>query len=209
MGAYIEALILYILLFLTGSTPPSEAGFSVLTELSRVFLFNIPAIALIWHLLLKEKRLKDWGIGIPVKKDFLTGLFSLLCLLLIGIAIVFISSFFGQKQTESTIIPPSTIPSWIVLGFSCISTGYLEESFFRFYLLSKRDELKLNLPTVVILSTALFSICHIYEGPWGFLNSVLSGAFLSFIFLRFKSLHGIAIAHGLYNLAAYITSAIS
>ena len=59
----------------------------------------------------------------------------------------------------------------------------------------------------VMGSTMLFSICHIYEGPWGFLNSALSGLVLAFTFLRFRSLHGVAIAHALYNILAYVLGA--
>jgi membrane protease YdiL (CAAX protease family) len=54
----------------------------------------------------------------------------------------------------------------------------------------------------------LFSICHIYEGPWGFLNAALSGVVLAYAFLRFRSLHGVAIAHALYNILAYVLAAV-
>jgi hypothetical protein len=43
----------------------------------------------------------------------------------------------------------------------------------------------------------------VYEGPWGVLNAVLAATLLSFLFLHFKSLHGIALAHGLYNAFVY------
>jgi membrane protease YdiL (CAAX protease family) len=47
----------------------------------------------------------------------------------------------------------------------------------------------------------------VYEGPWGFLNAALAGTALAFVFLRYGSLHGIALAHGLYNLFAYALAA--
>jgi membrane protease YdiL (CAAX protease family) len=94
------------------------------------------------------------------------------------------------------------------LSFSCILAAYLEESFFRFYILSRRDELKLSAIPAMIVSVALFSICHIYEGPWGFLNAFLSAVILAFVFLRYNALHGIAIAHGLYNIAVYFINAM-
>jgi membrane protease YdiL (CAAX protease family) len=64
--------------------------------------------------------------------------------------------------------------------------------------------MNLNAPCALAFSVLLFSICHIYEGPWGFLNSVISAAILGFIFLRYQSLHGIAAAHGLYNITVYL-----
>jgi membrane protease YdiL (CAAX protease family) len=93
--------------------------------------------------------------------------------------------------------------SWCILVISCLSTGYLEESYFRFYLLSKREEMGLGPHRAVVVSTLLFSFCHIYEGPWGFLNAAISGIVLCVIFLRFRSLHGIAIAHALYNILIF------
>jgi membrane protease YdiL (CAAX protease family) len=86
--------------------------------------------------------------------------------------------------------------------------AYLEESFFRFYLLSRRDDLKMGAVSALTVSVALFSICHIYEGPWGFLNSFFSAVILAFIFLRYQALHGIAFAHGLYNIAAYAINSL-
>jgi membrane protease YdiL (CAAX protease family) len=53
----------------------------------------------------------------------------------------------------------------------------------------------------------LFSVCHLYEGPWGFLNAAISGILLAFIFLRYRSIHGIALAHGLYNVFVYAMNA--
>jgi membrane protease YdiL (CAAX protease family) len=90
------------------------------------------------------------------------------------------------------------------LSFSCISSAYLEESFFRFYLLSKRERLRLGPHRAVFISTLMVSCCHIYEGPGGFLNAALSGALLALVFLRYRSLHGIALAHAAYNILVYV-----
>jgi membrane protease YdiL (CAAX protease family) len=74
--------------------------------------------------------------------------------------------------------------------------------------LSRKNELKLGAVPVFAISVALFSICHIYGGPWAFLNAVISGAVLAFIFLRYEAIHGIAIAHGLYNITVYVINTI-
>ncbi|MDR1576084.1 MAG: CPBP family intramembrane metalloprotease [Treponema sp.] len=211
MGAYIEALILYLVLFFSGTagrTPPEEIiPFSIVGELARIVLYNIPSLALIWYLLLKSKSLKSWGIGPPGRKDLLPGLLTLPALILIGFIIALVSPYLGGVPAPG-IAPPASVPAWIVLALSCLSTGYLEESFFRFYLLSKREELGLGASRAALLSALLFSLCHLYEGPWGFLNAVLSGVTLAFVFLRYRSFHGIALAHGLYNIFVYILGAL-
>jgi membrane protease YdiL (CAAX protease family) len=215
MGAYADSLILYVLLFLSGSlagptgqaAAEEPAAFSAAAELIRIIMYTIPSLALIWHLLLQGKTLKNRGIGPPGRKDLLPGLLALPSLILIGFIIALIAPYFSEMPRAPEIAVPSTIPAWIVLGFSCISAGYLEESFFRFYLLSKREELGLGPSRAALVSTLLFSLCHVYEGPWGFLNAALAGTALAFVFLRYSSLHGIALAHGLYNLFAYVFAA--
>jgi membrane protease YdiL (CAAX protease family) len=215
MIAYVESLILYVILFLSGSLAPlpgqaepeGPAAFSVIGELTRICVYTIPSLALIWYLLLKIKPLKNWEIGPPGRKDLLPGLLTLPALILIGFIIALIAPYFGKMPGAPDIAVPSTVPAWILLAVSCIGTGYLEESFFRFYLLSKREEFGLGASRMAMVSILLFSLCHVYEGPWGFLNAVLSGAVLAFVFLRYRSLHGIACAHGLYNLFAYIVAA--
>ena len=210
MRIYIETLLLYIILFFSGSVTSTAKtgvieGFSAVTELAKIFLYIIPSIALIWYMLLREKQVKNWNIK-PGKNDLFSGITAFPCLLMTGFAIVFVSSRFGYVENE-TLAYPSANSEWAVLGFYCICSAYLEESFFRFYILSRRHELKLDAISAAAFSAVLFSICHIYEGPWGVLNAFLSAIILALIFLRYKALHGIAIAHGLYNISVFAINA--
>jgi membrane protease YdiL (CAAX protease family) len=122
---------------------------------------------------------------------------------LIGLTISVASRYFVEIPSSSRFLPPPDYISWGLLFISCLSTAYLEESFFRFYLLSKREEMGIGPHRAVLISTVSFSVCHIYEGPWGFLNAALSGVLLAYVFLRYRSLHGIAFAHALYNVLVY------
>jgi len=213
MGRFTEALILYIVLFFSGTAGSflngaQKADFSITAQIAGILLHIIPSLALIWYLVLKARRIEDWIIR-PGRKDLVSVLVTLPCLLLIGAATYFVSLFIGGAQAQiSPNSSPSGVPGWIVLCVWCICAAYLEESYFRYYLLTRNDELNLDSSSALVLSTALFAICHIYEGPWGFLNAALSGAFLCFIFLRLNSLHGTAIAHGLYNILAYAVNMI-
>ncbi|MDR1870212.1 MAG: CPBP family intramembrane metalloprotease [Treponema sp.] len=212
MGIYVEAIILYIILFFSGSAGSlsyraSAEEFSISAELAGIFMYSIPSFVLIWYLLLKAKPLKEWGV-FPGKNDLISGLITLPCLLITGFAAAFASSNISGTSSQLALHSPSTAAGWIILCVSCVSAAYLEESFFRFYILSRRDELKLAEAPALVISVALFSICHIYEGPWGFLNAIISGSVLAFIFLRYRALHGIAAAHGIYNIAVYAINAV-
>jgi membrane protease YdiL (CAAX protease family) len=207
MFAFIEPLILYAVLFFripAGTmTAAGIAEFSVAAEIVHIVLYNIPSLALVWYLLFKVKSAKEWGITLPGKKDLIPFALTLPALVLIGLTISVGSRIFEAAPAAFHLAPPQDTVSWGILALSCISTAYLEESFFRFYLLSKREELGMGPHRAVLVSTLLFSLCHIYEGPWGFLNAALSGILLAFFFLRFRSLHGIACAHALYNVLAF------
>ncbi|MCL2174742.1 MAG: CPBP family intramembrane metalloprotease [Treponema sp.] len=214
MTLYIEALILYIILFFSqtgfalqsGVTSAVTANFSISAGIIRIILNYIPSIALIWFIIIKNWKIEYWIIK-PGKKDLISGLFTLPALLMIGISVAFAHAFTGGAQTQHAAPPNAAL--WIVICVSCFLSAYLEESFFRFYILSRREELNLSAPSALIFSTILFALCHINAGPWGFLNAALSGLFLGFMFLRYNSLHGIAIAHGVYNIIAFIINSFN
>jgi len=212
MGIYIEAVILYVVLFFSGSTGLLTNGggtesFSVTAELIGIFTHSVPSLALIWYLLLRVKPAGKWGI-LPGKNDLISGIITLPCLIITGFVTAFASSHISGTYSAALPRVPSSALGWIILCVSCFFAAYLEESFFRFYLLSRREELKLGETQALVISTALFSICHIYEGPWGFLNAIISGTVLAFVFLRYSSLHGIAAAHGFYNITVYAINAV-
>ncbi|MCL2762959.1 MAG: CPBP family glutamic-type intramembrane protease [Treponema sp.] len=211
MGTFIEPLILYAVLFFrtsTGIAPSGEAvEFSASAEMARIFLYNVPSLALVWYLLLKVKSLKEWDV-FPAKRDLIPAVLALPALILIGLTISLVSHHFSGIPSGTRFLPPQTAVAWGILALSCLSTAYLEESFFRFYLLSKREEMGLGPHRAILMSTLLFASCHIYEGPWGFLNAALSGIVLAYVFLRFRSLHGIALAHALYNIVVYTLGAL-
>ena len=205
-----EALILYLVLFFPGLLIQGVAGdlltipFSVVWALNRTITYTIPALALIWYIVLGKKSLSDF---VPIKlkrQDFLPLGFGLLGLISIGLVISLAISLFSRYfgiTVPPKIEAPHGISAWIVMIILCMGTGYLEESYFRYYLLTRLENF--NLPSKVILSSMLFAFCHIYDGPFGILNALLAGIFLSLLYIRYRSLHGIALAHGIYNIFVY------
>lgn len=228
-----EALILYFVLFFPGiynapfyteGITPGTIPFSTLRELARTLTYSVPSLALLWYLILDKKGFStlretfssESGLSQligreppsikPLKKDFICLGACFPGLVIIGLFISLLISLFSQ-QTALTAPPivegPENVIGWIVIIFSSIATGYLEETYFRYYLLTKLESQLPQAIVRIIISTVLFSLCHFYEGPWGVLNAVLAGVFLSMLFIRFRSLHGIAWAHAAYNIFVY------
>ena len=225
-----EPLILYFVLFFPGiyalgvSGETASAGtipFSVVRELGRTLTYTLPSLALLWYIILGRvsadkmpERIK-WipftGLKKLQKRDLFPFAAGLPGLIIIGLAVSQVVSIFLAYENlfPENFSPPLLVEApgnalgWIVMAFSCIGTGYLEESYFRYYLLTRLENRLPNPAIRIVISTILFSFCHMYEGPWGILNAVLAGILLSMLFIRYGSVHGIAWAHGAYNIFVY------
>jgi membrane protease YdiL (CAAX protease family) len=88
------------------------------------------------------------------------------------------------------------IPLALLFG---LTAGYREEFFFRAYFLGRMDELGISIPLAVAASTILFCVGHLYEGILAVAVTAALGLLLSAAWLRRRSLHVVAIAHGAYN----------
>ena len=227
-GLYIpiEALILYMVLFFpsalnfTSIGPPIQGSisFSIHAEIIRFLTRIVPSLALLWYIIIpgrnsdRENQEKEQLIPLKFSKGdlfslgiALTGLISIVHGLSFMINLLYpYINFALPPKIEA----PNNIYGWIVLVFTCLASAYLEESYFRYYLIGKLEkEVPKALPRLVF-STVLFSICHSYAGLFAIINAALAGILLSLLFIRFKSLHGIGLAHGAYNLYVYLTSSV-
>ena len=187
--------------------------YSTMRELTRLFAHIIPSMALLWYLIIVKKSLIISNKGlVPKREDAISFIWGLPGLIITGAAISALIYLFSSPSILSS-TPPSLPPQftspqntigWIVMVFSCIGAGYLEESFFRFYLLQKLEDWIHFRPVRIIFSIMLFAICHSYEGFWGILNAVLAGLLLSVLYEKYRTLHGIAWAHACYNIFVYM-----
>jgi len=215
-----EPLILYFVLFfpgiysngIWGGNEIAEAiPFSVIGELGRTLTYTLPSLALLWYIFPDKKGFSSLKQEKVQKRDFLPFAIGLPGLILIGLFVSFLVSFFylryGLALPVKVEAPVSGL-GWIVMAFSCLGTGYLEESYFRYYLLTKLEKQQPKVLIRIVFSTILFSLCHIFEGPWGIINAMLAGFFLSWLYDRFRSLHGVAWAHGAYNIFVYFIGGV-
>ena len=219
-----EGLLLFFVLFFPAIyasgfserlEPVETIPFSTIRELARTLTYSLPSLVLLWYLVSDRGLAKNKSFFPFInknnhkclrKKDFFTFAVCLPGLIIINISVSTLFSIISQAYGYALpprIEAPGNALGWIAMVLSCLGTGYLEESYFRYYLLSK---LRRTLPKPIVrvfLSAFLFSICHMYEGPWGVLNAALAGIFLSVLFLRYRSLHGIALAHAAHNMFVY------
>jgi len=206
--AFVEPLFLYGMLFFvrfggTLTLPEPLGEFSAFKGVPELLTRTLPCLFLVWFFLLRKKSAREWGVAGFGRRDMLSGVVALPSIVVVGFATALAALHFGGNPPLPPPAAPGSVLGWAMLGIWIFGAAYLEESYFRFYLLSKRSELGLGPHAAVLLSTLMFALCHLYMGPWGLLNAALSGAALCYVFLKFGSLHGIAIAHGVYNIAVY------
>ena len=138
----------------------------------------------------------------PSLKDIPPFLFSLGALFLTGIAVWGLT--FLLPAVEFTPAKPEGAIAWMGIVLLCIFTGYWEEGLFRVYFLTICGRAGIPPFVAAVASSLVFAFCHSYEGPLGIVNAGLAGILLSIIYLKTGSYHGLAAAHALYNVLAYV-----
>ena len=214
-------LVIYTLFFfpdsysaqnLFASVPEPIPPFSAFDELFQIFVFYIPALALVFYFSLQHIQ------DSPLKKSYPTGTYlkcaarimlCTFCLLLIGGFTVITESFVtGTENFPAAFAPvverPSGVLAISVMIISCIIAAYLEESFFRALLYHRLLISGLRKIPAILTASFLFAVCHAWQGVWGMSDALLSGVFLGFLFEKQKSLNIIALGHALYNIIVYL-----
>jgi len=201
-----NALFIALALFFVLFFPLNPDFISLTGDIFHSLFWRLPAIILV--LLLGKELSEKCDVKKPPAvsaafrpaRDFSVLGIALPVLCLLG----FLASFCADRTgfPVPALIRPSGAAAWVAVVLACLTTGYLEEAYFRVFL---------PVHCAVLgkwggfwLPVLLFSFCHIYEGPWGFINALLAAVMLSLVYKKTSSLHGIALAHGLYNMAAYV-----
>jgi len=116
-------------------------------------------------------------------------------------------SLTAKTFTRNSVLPIPESPrgalQWLVMFGAALTTAYLEETYFRAYLLTRFSHAGISRLPRILVSVLLFSLCHLYEGSWGILNAVVAGFILAVLYERRPSVHGIAWAHAAYNALVY------
>ena len=215
MGNF-EPFLLFSAFFLPGYL---AQGASIDQALFNDALFNVSFIItgssqslLIYYLVMKKNELYPGKYGFkPMEPGTVLKSVPVTAGIFVCMVPFILISLFGNPDTAAALENPvqwhiSSFTMLPLILITCITTGYREEIFFRSYLICTTEQH--GFPTVisVLISSGLFSLGHLYQGLLGFLGTFTIGIFLSFIFIRKRNLHMVALGHGLYN---FITLALS
>ena len=201
--------ILFCALFLPGYLFQSpEAARAALSEpylLAQSLVLGLPqAVLILYVILTRGHGTKDASGIVPLRfADILKAAAGTAGLFLITLAAALISG--DSAGNLFTSVTPETVRPIVFLLFVpvCLVTGYREELFFRSYLLTELAPF--GTPAVIAFGSLLFALGHIYQGAGAFLVTAVIGVFLSWLFLRTRNVHVVALSHGIYNYLILVT----
>ncbi len=210
-----EPLLLFAVFFLPGYLSQGTSDYDPAVFESSWFNFiyiitTLPQILFIIYLIILKpgQPLGDYGIGKIRLKDILLSILTLAgifaCLAIAGTAAMLIEPDYSNSMIYGSgwvFSRPELLPLVFV---SCILTGYSEEIFFRAYLINSLTTRGVSLPAAAVLNVLLFASGHIYEGLYAAGAILLIGGFLTFMFIKTRSIHTVAIGHGLYNFSVLL-----
>lgn len=213
-----ESLLFYAVFFLPGvlSKPPGsiQESFGSPAFNFYVIILSIPQILLLLYFIKNtaDQNPDDFGL-IPFRgKDIIHGLYIFAGIYAMLIALSLAVSLLPRSvQGVLASVEPGSFSNPMLLPlvlFTCLATGYREELFFRSYLLTRLENAGMERIWSISVSTALFALGHLYQGYLAILIAIITSLYFSLIFLKTKNIHGISVAHGLYNFSALFLSYI-
>lgn len=215
----LEPLLLFALLFLPGyasqfvSTPDGSL-FNDPVYLTFYLMTAIPQFFLVFYLIGKDEVIPPeiYGIRAPEPKDFLLLPFSVAGVFLVLLPVQFLIyalSLMGIPELLETMSWSfSNYSLWPLVLLVCLTTGYLEEIYFRSYLCTRLEVRGHSRMTIHITVNVLFAAGHLYQGIPALVIIFAVGAWMSRLFFRHRSLHLIAMTHGLYNFTVLMISTL-
>jgi len=209
-GLLAEALLLFLVLFLPGYLSQPDAASAATVDTVRAMLqsvlLGVPQVLLILHLLSlqPEVPLEHFGLYRPRPRDALrtagavVGALALAAPVVAAMALVPALRELGSTGYRWGLRSAWELPLALAFG---LTAGYREELYFRAYLLGRFEQAGVPRAAGVAAATALFALGHLYEGVLGVAFAFVMGLYFSVVYLRSRSLHVPAVAHGLLNAA--------
>ena len=196
----------------TTTLNPSEASghpcLDLALQLVRILFGVVPAL-LALHLLKRGGRADQ--IGFRTRRigfDAGWGAGLALAIGIPGLALYLASRAIG---INTTVVPEALPLLWWtvpVLLLSAAQNAFLEEVVVVGYLTTRLRELSWSLPLVVTASALLRGAYHLYQGFGGFIGNAIMGTVFALLFVRFRRVGPLIIAHALLDSVAFVGYAL-
>ena len=194
---------------LRGRTVTLFANVSLLRQLAGI-AFDLVPVLLVAHLLHRSgERVADLGLDTRrPARDLVQGLALAALVGSVGLAMYVAAVRLGVNRG---VLPAPTGGQWWtvpVLLLGSARSAVLEEVIVVGYLLRRLGQLGWSPPKALAASALLRGSYHLYQGFGGFVGNAIMGAAFGLVYLRWKRVGPLVVAHTLLDVAAFVGYAL-
>jgi membrane protease YdiL (CAAX protease family) len=193
---------------LNGSQAPGRPLLDLFLQLDSLLSGVAPVLLAVYLLF----RAGDWSsIGLNWSqpgRDFLRGASLAALIGFSGLGLYFIAYKSGIALNVVAEGLPDVWWRFPVLILSAFQNGLLEEVLVTGYLLTRLRKLGVNPAAAIAISATLRGSYHLYQGFGGFLGNAVMGVIFGVLFLRWRRVGPMIIAHTLIDAVAFIGYAL-
>lgn len=191
---------------LNASTTPDRPWLDLTYQLANIAFALVPVL-LVLYLLSRQHPRPGQRIGFDLRRpgfDVWTGV-----VIAAGIGIPGLGLYLGARALGlNTDVQASglagawwTIP---VLVLSAAQNSILEEVIMIGYLYTRLGQLQWRLPVILLTSALIRGSYHLYQGFGGFAGNLIMGVIFGLIYLKWKRVGPLVVAHTLLDVAAFV-----
>jgi membrane protease YdiL (CAAX protease family) len=121
-----------------------------------------------------------------------------------GLLLVYAAS---QLGLNAQLVPAGLLPRWWavpVLILAAIENAVVEEVIVVGYLITRLRSFGLRLPLIIAGSALLRGSYHLYQGFGAFVGNAVMGVVFALLYLRFKRVMPLIVAHSLLDVGAFV-----
>ncbi|WP_245601642.1 CPBP family intramembrane glutamic endopeptidase [Hamadaea tsunoensis] len=183
-----------------------RAWLDITYQLLGIF-FALVIVGMAYHLLGRDPGRPRLVLGLTPRRlgfDFGGGALLAAVIGLPGLAFYYFAVWLGINTEISTSGLRQAWWAVPILILSAIQNAILEEVIVVGYMITRLRQMKWSVPATIAASSILRGSYHLYQGFGGFLGNVVMGVVFSLVFLRWRRVGPLIVAHSLLDIVAFV-----
>lgn len=191
---------------LNQSTTPDRPWLDLSYQVVNI-IFPLVPVLLVLYLLHQTNPRPGRLIGFDLRRPGFDAWFGVVIAAAIGIP--GLGLYLGARELGfNTQVQASALADnwWTVpvLILAAAENAILEEVIMIGYLFTRFRQLRWNLPMIIIVSAMIRGSYHLYQGFGGFVGNMIMGAVFGLIYLKWRRVGPLVVAHTLLDVAAFV-----
>ncbi len=190
------------------SVVPDRSWLDLAYQLAAIAFPLVPAFLALYLLKLTGDRA---AIGYDLRRpgfDLSRGTLMAAAIGLPGLAFYFVARAIG---INTNVAPANLAAQWwtipVLVGLACMN-GILEEVIMLGFLFTRLRDLAWTPWAIIVTSAVVRGSYHLYQGFGGFLGNIVMGLAFGWVYLRWKRVGPLVVAHVILDLVSFIGYAL-